>query len=41
MSKKCIISRKCDELIKYFWENKDKHDDGKVEHFVNGEYQVS
>ena len=29
----------CDELIKYFWESKDKHDDGKVEHFVNGEYK--
>ena len=34
-----LSQEKCDELIKYFWDNKDKHDDGKVEHFVNGEYQ--
>ena len=34
-----LSQEKCDELIKYFWDNKGKHDDGKVEHFVNGEYQ--
>ena len=34
-----LSQEQCDELIKYFWENEDKHDDGKVEHFLNGEYK--
>ena len=29
----------CDEMIKYFWDNPQLHDDGKVEHFKDGEYQ--
>ena len=36
-----LSQEQCDELIKYFWENEDKHDDGKVEHFLNGEYKLS
>ena len=31
-----LSQEQCDELIKYFWESEDKHDDGKVEHFKDG-----
>ena len=34
-----LSQEQCDELIKYFWDNPDRHDDGKVEHFKDGEYQ--
>ena len=34
-----LSQEQCDELIKYFWESEDKHDDGKVEHFKDGEYK--
>ena len=34
-----LSQEQCDELIQYFWDSKDKHDDGKVQHFVGGEYQ--
>jgi len=29
----------CDELIKYFWDNPQLHDDGKVEYSKDGEYK--
>ena len=32
-----LSQEQCDELIQYFWDSKDKHDDGKVQHFVVGE----
>ena len=34
-----LSQEQCDELIKYFWDSEDKHDDGKVEHFKDGEYK--
>ena len=34
-----LSQEQCDELIKYFWDHKELHDDGKVEHFKDGEYK--
>ena len=39
VEKNVLSQEQCDELIKYFWDNPDKHDDGKVEHFKDGEYK--
>ena len=34
-----LSQEQCDEMIKYFWDNPQLHDDGKVEHFKDGEYK--
>ncbi len=34
-----LSQEQCDEMIKYFWDNPQLHDDGKVEHFIGDEYK--